>query len=829
MHPGYFMEVLFHLKNLSCSYTGRESDKVLYIPELIIPRGKIVFLLGASGTGKSTILETLGLMNNTICGGSLYFYTQPSASPIEYSQLWNLKDELNIAAVRKDHFSFIFQNTNLMENFTAYENICLSDMIKQNISQKLATEEAKKLMIKVSLPEKEVNETTLAINLSGGQRQRLAFVRALNTKFTVLFGDEPTGNLDEENGNDLFEVIKSNLEKDLSAIIVSHDINLALRHADQIIVITRKDEINYGEIDPQNIFFSKDWKFLEKQGYDAFRERIKKLYRSEGDHHQISANGIEKIKYSKSYTSLFFKRESKMLLGKRLINFLILTSILFFTFLSIGFANGILNYLDEMMNSAFVNWITINIPWKLSGQQYINDLQDEFDDPNLKLKYNYSEVTPFMELPLFVVDHKTLNNDSPRYNLVEGRSIDIRDDRKLLMEDILSEDNRIQGNKSSFRENDLSVIVTQQLLRENNYPPDADYIYVEKLVIDEATDNQVSLSVPIPVKAIVKQLPGTNQIVYSIYFRQALKITFDNPFDIRKETSTLNFFIKSDKNNAKKIADRIGKFIVDSYPKYSPIANPLHNHTESFSPGQDLLISFFPPLESSQLADTIFKQCLELPDAKRYRDDIMRTFDYSDIKGNLPEVNYDELSVYFSNLDHIREFQAYMNLRKHSANDTDQVLQLDNTLVEQKEKFNFLSKITWIISYLVVLFGAVAVCLYLFNLLRMHLNKVKMNIGTFKAIGLNNRTSRNIYFAIILVFITTATVLALLLACGVGSVSDQLLKSNVVVAQKTSYFSLLDVKTIWTIVFIFISSIVVSWLTINSILSRSPGDLIYNR
>src|SRR5260221_4996869 len=110
---------IIRINNLSCSYTGNENAKVLFIPKLEIEKGKIIFLLGASGSGKSTLLETLGLMNNTIASGSVELLYRKD-NTLDYAGLWKNNDLDQINRVRKDFLSFIFQETNLMENFTAY-------------------------------------------------------------------------------------------------------------------------------------------------------------------------------------------------------------------------------------------------------------------------------------------------------------------------------------------------------------------------------------------------------------------------------------------------------------------------------------------------------------------------------------------------------------------------------------------------------------------------------------------------------------------------------------------------------------------------------------
>ena len=104
---------------------------VLEIKTLSIPRGKKVFIVGESGIGKSTILETLGLMNNTIVPdeNTVFSFYGNNDESIDLAKLWKLSDA-ELSAFRLKHFSFIFQSTNLMRNFTAYENIALTRMLQ---------------------------------------------------------------------------------------------------------------------------------------------------------------------------------------------------------------------------------------------------------------------------------------------------------------------------------------------------------------------------------------------------------------------------------------------------------------------------------------------------------------------------------------------------------------------------------------------------------------------------------------------------------------------------------------------------------------------------
>lgn len=287
------MDKLFEIEKLRCSYDKDyregESKVVLEIDHLCIPKGKRVFIVGESGIGKSTILETLGLMNNTIVPSKetkVLFYDKKDFV-VDLAKLWQYKSEKRLSEFRLKNYSFIFQSTNLMRNFTAFENISFTRML-QGYTKFSCFKRTRKVLADLGL--EHVGEERMAQELSGGQQQRLAFARAILPDFTVLFGDEPTGNLDAENAVRVMQVLSEKLEElgDASAIIVSHDMHLAVSFADVIIKIRKEirpkkhdydEDVMYGVIDDSCVFVPDvEEGFGWTNGIDTYPDQAFEMY-----------------------------------------------------------------------------------------------------------------------------------------------------------------------------------------------------------------------------------------------------------------------------------------------------------------------------------------------------------------------------------------------------------------------------------------------------------------------------------------------------------------------------------------------------------------------
>jgi len=815
---------LIHIHNLSCSYSLRENEKVLHIADLALGRGKIIFLLGASGTGKSTLLETLGLMNNTIASGTVDLNTGDGT--FNYTELWKNDHTDQINRIRKNFLSFIFQNTNLMENFTAYENICLAQMIKSNAVQSQVMEKAITLMEQVRLPEKEVGFNTLSVNLSGGQRQRVSFVRALNSNYQLLLCDEPTGNLDEVNAHELLSIVRANLSADKTAVLVSHDVNLALKYADEIILITKNPE-GYGEIISENIFQREQWTSMDQQELLRFRTSLVHLFLPEKTRVAGEAE-VKKIPGSAAkvtYTGLFRRKESKILFGKSLVNLAILVAIITFTLVAIGFANGTLHYLNTKIRDPFVNWITIVLPGVKSEALTVKRMKNQLNEEDIKATYLLKSVTAYKETPLlFFPIGKTESEFS------KGRLMSIDDP---IAADLFGADNLIRGDSAFRNENDISIVVTQKLLTRLKYPDDAKVIYIDNNDKDATKGDSLIYQVPVPIRAVLREIPNKNNFIIGNYFYSCYATHEESVFDYNIQRKNIYIYTGTDKDFALKLKKEAEENLSTLPGQYEAedISIDVEQSDQLMEKGSMLVISFNTIPESALTTESLYKEVMSLPAFNKNKEHLVRLFNYDMAELREDDIRQDYLSVNFSSLDNIDAFSKYVNktMNAEGVKEEGNFIEIDSGIIKEKNNFNYMSKMTLLISGLLITFSVLAISLFISNLLKTHLNKVKSNLGTYKAFGLSNSESIRIYLTIMLQFIFIALVASLILALGIGKSAEALFASQLKIEDQTTYFRLFDLQTYIVITTIVFVTCVVSYYNINRILSKTPGDLIYNR
>ena len=209
-----------------------ENQKVLRGIDLEIQDGETVVLIGSSGSGKSTFLRCLNLLN-TPDKGQIF---------IDGQEITNPKTNLNKLRAK---VGMVFQSFNLFENLNIIENIKLAPKKVLHLSNKQAEKEAMELLKRVGLANKAYDYPK---NLSGGQKQRVAIARALAMHPEVILFDEPTSALDPEMVGEVLEVIKD-LAKDHSRtmVIVTHEMSFAREVGTRLIFLDKGKIIEDGE------------------------------------------------------------------------------------------------------------------------------------------------------------------------------------------------------------------------------------------------------------------------------------------------------------------------------------------------------------------------------------------------------------------------------------------------------------------------------------------------------------------------------------------------------------------------------------------------------
>ncbi|MFD1293959.1 ABC transporter ATP-binding protein [Lutibacter holmesii] len=208
------MTKILKIHELEKTYTsGSKKLTVLSHISFEVEKGSIFSIVGPSGSGKTTLLG--------LCAGLDY----PSAGSIELcgSNLENLNEDER-AKLRNKEVGFIFQNFQLLPTLTALENVIVPLELQ---GEKNATKIGKELLQKVGLADRLHHYPS---QLSGGEQQRVALARAFSNKPSILFADEPTGNLDEETGEKVIQLLfQLNKEAGTTLVIITHDLDLANR------------------------------------------------------------------------------------------------------------------------------------------------------------------------------------------------------------------------------------------------------------------------------------------------------------------------------------------------------------------------------------------------------------------------------------------------------------------------------------------------------------------------------------------------------------------------------------------------------------------------
>lgn len=218
------MAKIIELNNINKIYGTAIKTQVLFNIDLSFEESSFNSIIGASGSGKSTLLNIMGTLDKPT-GGEVYIGGKRTDSM--------KKNEL--AELRNETIGFIFQFHYLLPEFTAMENVLMPYMIKNVKLTREVRERAEELLNLVGLQKVKNN---MANNMSGGQQQRTAIARALINNPKIILADEPTGNLDSESTENIYEILRNiNESFKTTFVIITHDRRIAQK-ADRIVEVS---------------------------------------------------------------------------------------------------------------------------------------------------------------------------------------------------------------------------------------------------------------------------------------------------------------------------------------------------------------------------------------------------------------------------------------------------------------------------------------------------------------------------------------------------------------------------------------------------------------
>tara|TARA_B100001057_G_scaffold427223_1_gene451857 strand:- start:1008 stop:1685 length:678 start_codon:yes stop_codon:yes gene_type:complete len=202
------MNNLIEVSNLNKSFDNSKKIRVLKKISYKFNKGKMYSLIGPSGSGKSTLLNLLSLIDKPTTG----------SIKIENKQI-NFNDSNKNDTIRANKIGIIYQQDNLLPDFTALENICLASLAAGN-NKDLSISKAKILLKKIGL----INRLNhYPSELSGGEKQRVSIARAVINNPQIILADEPTGSLDMETAKGIFQLLKNQINSNRLIIFATHN------------------------------------------------------------------------------------------------------------------------------------------------------------------------------------------------------------------------------------------------------------------------------------------------------------------------------------------------------------------------------------------------------------------------------------------------------------------------------------------------------------------------------------------------------------------------------------------------------------------------------
>ena len=516
--------------------------------------------------------------------------------------------------------------------------------------------------------------------------------------------------------------------------------------------------------------------------------------------------------FRSDYFRLFVKREGKVVLGKHYSNLWLLFGVLTATFFAIAFSNASMYYLDFKMNDPFINWVDIK---NEHGEDDFSGLESALADDILMSKYHYEgyQADYYFNYNFWGADNASIQYFRCRF------FEKIRDNK--LIDAILNEDNLVDGcgiGLDRIVDQSFGIIITEDAMRKLGYETPPAYLnYSRPCTGADTLGFTLGIEdhgyVPLPLLGVVKRLPGGIDIISTKYFYEQDNNSNNNPLHLNNlaYASSLYYFVPQNVD--------INAFWADlEQVANTKITDKYHIMLQDIPSMNNYIVGNFVSLRGvfEQIPHDLVTAVNHEILSKYESEGVVRVFDYNVCEYELDEKAF--LSVYFKDLDVIREFETFV---KDEFN-----VSIEMSQINAKENFNAVSLLANILSWSMIVFAIICIILFIVNLLQSYFQKVKRNLGTFKAFGISNAELISVYVLIMLATVFASVTMALSLTYMVEVILNL---AGILKEGTFSYMSLWSIKTLWAIMIIIAASVSTVYFVMHKLLKATPGDLIYDR
>jgi hypothetical protein len=498
-------------------------------------------------------------------------------------------------------------------------------------------------------------------------------------------------------------------------------------------------------------------------------------------------------------TNLFVAKEFKSIRGYGWRNFWILFAVFLLTVFALAFSRSGLKYLKYKMNDPFINWI--DIKEQANFERFMNDININKANFNIAAVEDNNYILEYV----FTAAYKKIR--------VEGRTIA---HNSKLLDKILDGKNAIAVRLPELQEKDYGWIVTKDLMTRLGYDDEANYPLFLNYTFpgDPANINRLGIkndkeyiAVPIPVIAVVNQLPDLLDFITPGYFMEQ-NTSESKPFNISMHEAyfgDLNFVAEGSKDE---LENRLKSALAVSGLQYDE-----YFEKEEYNSALRTAIRFRIIVRDSAYVtlNTIAEQFCNDSTRKIYR-----FYDYNFDKGYKLRANY--LSFMFSDLTKVPAFAKWAK-EQHG-------IRIDMTQIEAKNNFNIFNMLASLLCLFISLIAVCFVAIFLYVLIESHFRRISKNLGTIMAFGLGNKAIIGIYLAVFFGMIVLSLLSAVILLFGLEKLFGYL---NFVREGDLAWFSISDNFAIGVIVLLPIVSAIVTVVFVHIKLRTTPGDLIFER